>query len=225
MLCDSVLLTLDGNDELRDDGEDLGLAVGEQVVHALDRQEPVWVLLLADALHEDWQVVMVVELLDLNLPCDPVGEAVLDLDGQVAAIVEATELTGWDDSLIRRAGSWREDSGLLLRLVQRADFTSTSLTFLGVICDLKSDNALVRDTLMLMGMQPCSLQLSIYFNSVTLPLDQEHFVLFEIQNLKERGAFLNAGGSFLAKRKFCNGLCNIFSSRDTHYSPKCDQIV
>ena len=78
---------------------------------------------------------------------------------------------------------------------------------------------------MLMGVQPCSLQLSLFLKSVTLPLDQEHFVLFEIQNLKERGAFLNAGGSFLAERKFCNGLCNIFSSRDTHYSPKCDQIV
>ena len=65
----SFKLTLDGDDKLRDNRENLSSTVGEQIIYALHSQEPVWVLLLTDTFHEDGQVVMVVELADLNLPC------------------------------------------------------------------------------------------------------------------------------------------------------------
>jgi len=65
----SVQSGLDGDDKLRDNRENLSSTVGEQIIYALHSQEPVWVLLLTDTFHEDGQVVMVVELADLNLPC------------------------------------------------------------------------------------------------------------------------------------------------------------
>ena len=42
-------------------------------MNTLDGEEAVWLLLLADALHEDGQVVMVVQLIHIDLPCDLVG--------------------------------------------------------------------------------------------------------------------------------------------------------
>ena len=61
-------LTLDGDDQLRDHGQDLRLAVLQQVEHSLDRQEAVRVNFLTDTLHENGQVVVVVQLLDLDFP-------------------------------------------------------------------------------------------------------------------------------------------------------------
>mmetsp|Transcript_2172 Transcript_2172/g.5516 ORF Transcript_2172/g.5516 Transcript_2172/m.5516 type:complete len:483 (-) Transcript_2172:226-1674(-) len=83
---------LDGDDELRDDGQDLGASRLEHVLHALDRQEAVRLLRLADAVKKDGQVVVVVQLLNLHLPGnDVLGAAVVHRDGQVAALVEAAE--------------------------------------------------------------------------------------------------------------------------------------
>ena len=75
------ILTLNRDDELRDDGEDLGLAVHEQIANTLDGKESVRILFLTDALHEDRQVVMVVQLAHLNLPGNLVGGTVLNLNG------------------------------------------------------------------------------------------------------------------------------------------------
>ena len=117
-MAQSLSLTLDWDDKLGDDGKDFGLAVLEQVHDALDREEPVRVLLLANALHEDGQVVMVVELGDFDFPRDLVRRAMLDLDGQVAAIIEATELTRRDLSTFNGASLGSQNSWLLFGLVQ-----------------------------------------------------------------------------------------------------------
>lgn len=124
---------LDGNDELRDDGEDLGLAVSEQIEDTLDSKESVWVLLFTDSLHEDGEVVMVVELVHLNLPCNLVGRAVLNLDGQISTIVEAAELARRDLSLLVGAGLGGQDGRLGFGLVQGADFATATLTLLGIV--------------------------------------------------------------------------------------------
>jgi len=50
-------------------------------------------LLLTDALKEDGEIVMVIELLDLYLPVNAVLWAVLNCNGEITAVVEATELT------------------------------------------------------------------------------------------------------------------------------------
>lgn len=109
------------------------MSVIKQIGHTLDGQEPVWVLLLTDAFHEDGQVVMVVELLNLDFPRNLVREAMLNLDGQIATVVEATELTARNDSFFISSGSWGKNFRLLLGPIERADFAATSLAFLSVI--------------------------------------------------------------------------------------------
>ena len=47
------MLTLDGDDELRDDGEDLSTALLKHVEDTLDGEESVRILLLTDALEEN----------------------------------------------------------------------------------------------------------------------------------------------------------------------------
>jgi hypothetical protein len=58
---------LDGDDELWDDGKDLGAAVVKHVVHTLPGQEPVRLLLLPQAVEEQGQVVVKVQFGDLHL--------------------------------------------------------------------------------------------------------------------------------------------------------------
>ena len=113
------------------------MAMGEQIEDTLDSEESIWVLLLTDSLHEDGEVVMVVELVHLNLPRNLVGGAVLNLDGQISTIVEATELAGRDLSPLVGTGLGGKDGWLGLSLVQGADFATAALTLLGVVCSNK----------------------------------------------------------------------------------------
>eukprot|EP00634_Sargassococcus_sp_CCMP2135_P007357 CAMPEP_0198661768 /NCGR_PEP_ID=MMETSP1467-20131203/43853_1 /TAXON_ID=1462469 /ORGANISM="unid. sp., Strain CCMP2135" /LENGTH=333 /DNA_ID=CAMNT_0044398233 /DNA_START=311 /DNA_END=1308 /DNA_ORIENTATION=+ len=83
----------DGDDELGNDGQDLLPAAGHHVVDALLGEEGVGLLHFAEAVEEDGQVVVEVQLLDVDLPRDAVRHAaVVDLDGQVPALVEPAEL-------------------------------------------------------------------------------------------------------------------------------------
>ena len=58
----------------------------------MNSKESVGLLLLTDSLKENWEVVMVVELENIYFPCDFVLRTVLNLDGEITTIVEASEL-------------------------------------------------------------------------------------------------------------------------------------
>ena len=62
----------DRDDELRNNWQDLGLTVLEEIEHSLNCQEAVWLLFLADTFHEDGQVMVIVQLFHFNLPLDRV---------------------------------------------------------------------------------------------------------------------------------------------------------
>lgn len=100
------------------------MTVFEQVKDALHGQEAVWVDLLANSVHEDGQVVMVVELVDLNFPCDFVLGTVLNLDGKVSPVVELAELSRQDLPSSAGASSGCYDSRLSLGLLEGASVTT-----------------------------------------------------------------------------------------------------
>ena len=81
-------------------------------------------MLLSDTLEEDGQVMVVVELLDFNLPIDTVLRTVLNSDGEIAAIVESTELRGRDVSFIEST-SFRLLGCRLLLGLEKADSAAT----------------------------------------------------------------------------------------------------
>lgn len=60
-------LTLDGDDELRDDGQDLGAAVLQHVMDSLASQDLVRMGGLAQAIEEQRQEVVEVQLVDFHL--------------------------------------------------------------------------------------------------------------------------------------------------------------
>lgn len=93
-------------------------------------KETVWVLLLADALEENGQIMMVIELLDFNLPVDSVLGAVLDGDGKVSAVVEATELTGRNVAVVECAGNGLLRCWAVLGFVETNSLSSEAFTFL-----------------------------------------------------------------------------------------------
>ena len=77
---------------------------------------------------------MVVELADVNLPLNLVGGAVLDLDGEISAVVEAAELRGRNGSSLNGTGSGGLRRGLGHGLVEGRDLATGALTTLGVFC-------------------------------------------------------------------------------------------
>jgi len=105
----------------------------EEVEDALDSKESVWILLLTDSLHEDGKVMMVVELVDFDLPVDLVRGAMLNLDGQISTVVETTELRRRNSSSSVGTGSGGQSCGSLNSLVQGADFASVTFSTLGII--------------------------------------------------------------------------------------------
>ena len=121
-------LTLDRDDQLGNNGQDLGTTLLEHVKDSLDRQESVGVLLLADTLEEDGEVVMVVKLHHVHLPVDLVLGSVLNRDGQVTSVVETAELGRLDGSAGEGTGLGllRNRSGL--GLVQGSGLTTKSVS-------------------------------------------------------------------------------------------------
>lgn len=88
------MLTFDGDDQLGNHGEHLRTSLLQHVEDSLHGQEPVWVLLLPDALEEDGQVVVVVQLLDFHFPVDFILGAMLNSNWEISSIVESSEFTG-----------------------------------------------------------------------------------------------------------------------------------
>lgn len=124
--------TFDGDDELRDDGQNLGAAVLEQVEGALQGEEAVGLLLLSDAVEEERQVVVVVQVLDLDVFDPPEAAArarVLDDDGQVAAVVVAAEVALRDEAFASGACLWLVGERLLRLLVEAAGFGAATGAF------------------------------------------------------------------------------------------------
>ena len=123
-------LTLDGDNELGNNWENLGTTLLEHIEGSLHGEESVWVLLLTDALEEDGQVVMVVERHDVNLPEELVGGTVVDGDGKISSVVETSEFRGWDGSSPGGAGFGLGDGSLLLWLGQRGVLASKTSSLL-----------------------------------------------------------------------------------------------
>ena len=61
------MLTLNWDDELRNDWEYLVATMFKHVMHSLASKELIWVLRLTQAIKEQRQVVVVVQLLNFNL--------------------------------------------------------------------------------------------------------------------------------------------------------------
>ena len=83
--------TLYRNDELRNNWEDLGSTLLKHIENSLDCKESVGILLFSDTLKEDWEVMVIVKLLNFNLPVYLKLWSVLDGDWKVTAVVEAAE--------------------------------------------------------------------------------------------------------------------------------------
>ena len=74
----SVQSSLNWNNQLGNNWQDLGSSLLKHIKNTLDGKESVWVHFLSNTLEKDWQVMMVVELLNFYFPVDFVLRSMLD---------------------------------------------------------------------------------------------------------------------------------------------------
>ena len=121
---------LDGDNQLRDDWKDLGATLVEHIEHSLNSEESVWVDLFPNALEEDWKIMMVIELLNVDFPVDLILGSVLDGHWEISSVVESSELRKRDFSAVYSTSSWLLGNWLGLWLVERHSLSSVSITLL-----------------------------------------------------------------------------------------------
>lgn len=122
--------SLDWNNQLWNNWENLGTTLFKHIKYTLYSQESIWVHLFTDTLEEDWQVMMIVQLLDFYLPVDLVLRTVLNCNWQISSVVEEAEFTDWDLSSNNCSSSWLLDTWFVKWLVQTGTFSTKSITLL-----------------------------------------------------------------------------------------------
>lgn len=90
------MLTLDWNNQLRNNGQYFCTALFKHIENTLNREEAVGVLLFTDTFEEDWEVMMVVKLHNVDFPENSVLLSVLNCDWEISTIIETSELA-WDN--------------------------------------------------------------------------------------------------------------------------------
>ena len=121
-------LTLNWNYELGDDWQNFWATFLKHIESALNREETVRLLFFANALKENGQVVMVVQLHNVNFPEDPVLWTVLNSDRQVTTIVETSEFAAWNRSRLDGACFGLLCCWSRLRGQRRCAFAASSFT-------------------------------------------------------------------------------------------------
>ena len=126
----NMFLTLNRDDQLGNNWKDLSATLLKHIKDTLDGEESVWVLLFTDTLKEDWEIMMIVELLDLHFPVDAELRTVLDGNREISAVVESTELRRRNASVIESTSNWFLSSRAILWLIQTNSLSTKTLTFL-----------------------------------------------------------------------------------------------
>ena len=109
---------LDWDNQLWNDWKYFSTSLFKHVEYSLNGKESIWVHLFSDSFEEDWQVVMIIQLLDINFPINFVlWGLVLNGNRQVSSVVEQSEFTHWDWSSIHSTSNWFLYDRLRLGLV------------------------------------------------------------------------------------------------------------
>lgn len=126
----SVQSSLDWNNQLGDDWQDFGSTFLKHVENTLHGEESVWVHFLSDTLEKDWQVVMVVELLNFYFPVDFVLGSVLNGDWKISSVVKESELRNWNMASVDGSSYWFLGNWLQFWSIQACALSSETITLL-----------------------------------------------------------------------------------------------
>lgn len=115
---------------MRNDWQNLSTTFLKHVKDTLNSEESIWVLLFTNSLEENGQVMVIVKLLDFNLPVDTVLGTMLNGNGKVASVVETSEFGGRNVSLVESTSNWLLRCRLLLGLKETDSTSTKAFTFL-----------------------------------------------------------------------------------------------
>jgi len=102
----------------------------KHIKYTLNSKESVWVHFLSNTFEKDWEIMMVIKLLNINFPVDFILWSMLDGHWKITSIVEKSEFRHWDVSSINSTSNWLLNEWLWLWLVQTNSLSSETITFL-----------------------------------------------------------------------------------------------
>ena len=135
--------SLDWDNELWNNRQYFSSTFLKHVKHTLNSKESIWVNFFSDSFKEDWQVMMIIKLLDIYFPVDFVLWTMFNGDWKISSVVEKSEFTDWNLSTVDSSGSWFKWNWLWFSLVQAEAFSSKSITLLEDLSTLSSNGNLL----------------------------------------------------------------------------------
>ena len=109
--------SFDWNNQLWNNRKNFGSTLFKHIENTLDSKESVWINLFSYTFKEDWKIMMIIKLLNINFPIDFILRSMFNCYWEISSVVEKSEFTNWNLSTIDCSSSWLEWNWFSLRLI------------------------------------------------------------------------------------------------------------
>jgi len=100
----------------------------KHVEDTLNSKESVWINFLPYSFKEDWKIMMVIKLLDINFPINFVLWTMFNGNWKISSIVEKSEFTDRDLSTVYCSSSWLNWNWFCFWLIQTKALSTESIS-------------------------------------------------------------------------------------------------
>jgi len=122
--------SFDWNNQLWDNWKNFSTTLFKHIENTLNCKESIWIDLFSYTLKEDWKIMMIIKLLNINFPIDFILWTMFNCYWKISSVVEKSEFTDWDLSTIDGTSSWLKWDWFSLWLIQTETLSSKAITFL-----------------------------------------------------------------------------------------------
>ena len=124
------IFTFDWNDQLGDYRKHFCSTFFKHIKDTLYWEESIWILLLTDSFEKDRKIMMIIKLLNLNLPINAVLGSMLNRDRKISSVIESSELRWWNLPVVECTSDWLLLRWPLLGIVQAHSLYAKKFYFL-----------------------------------------------------------------------------------------------
>lgn len=139
----SVQSSFDWDNKLWNNWKYFSTTFFEHIKNTLDCKESIWINLFPYSFEENWEIMMVIKLLNIDFPINFVLWAVFDSDWKISSIVEKSKFTDWNLSTVDSSSSWLNWYWFWFCLIQTEALSTVTVSLFQKSCSMSSNRYLL----------------------------------------------------------------------------------